>query len=172
MGGTALGLGRGEELYALPDLIQTTGVMVSPGVQVSTAEAFKMLARQPYAQLTSPLPSRILGGFQVLARSVAARRSAGEWANLCENDFEPAVFRQHPNLKKIKRKLVRLGAMPAVMTGSGAALYGLFDTRRAAEAARQAFSTEQADLFTLVSRRRYAEHWRAAIAAAGTGASE
>jgi 4-diphosphocytidyl-2-C-methyl-D-erythritol kinase len=104
---------------------------------------------------------------------VAARRPAGEWANLCENDFEPAVFCQHPNLKKIKRKLVRLGAMPAVMTGSGAALYGFFDTLRAAEAARQSFSNESAYPFTLVSRRRYAEHWRRAQAGVpGMGTKE
>ena len=172
LGGTALGLGRGEELYALPDLPQTKGVLVCPAVHVSTAEAFHSLARRPYAELTSPPGSRILEGFQVLARNVAARRSAGEcpaseWAGLCENDFEPAVFQQHPNLKKIKRKLVRLGAMPAVMTGSGAALFGFFDTLRAAEAACQSFSTEPAYLFTLVSRRAYAEHWRKAIERAG-----
>ncbi len=171
LGGTALGFGRGEELYSLPDLPQTKGLLICPAVHVSTAEAFRSLARPPYAELTSPEGSRILERFQVLARSVAARRSAGEWATLCENDFEPAVFRQHPNLQQIKRKLVRLGAKPAIMTGSGAALYGFFDTRRAAEEARQSFSTERAELFTLVSRRRYAEHWRRAFLAAGvTGA--
>lgn len=164
LGGTALGFGRGEELYTLPDLLQTKGLLVCPRVHVSTAEAFRTLAREPYAELTSPLGSRILEGFQVLARSVTARRPSGEWAVLCENDFEPAVFRQHPNLKKIKRKLVRLGAMPAVMTGSGAALFGFFDTHRAAEEARRSFPDELAYRFTLVSRRQYAEHWRRAIA--------
>lgn len=172
-GGTALGLGRGEELYTLPDLPQTKGVLVCPAVHVSTADAFQSLARAAYGELTSPLGSRILEGFQVLARTVAARRPAGgcpasEWAGLCENDFEPAVFRQHPHLKKIKRKLVRLGAMPAVMTGSGAALYGFFDTLRAAEAAQKSFSTELVYPFSLVSRRVYTAHWRRAIERAGT----
>lgn len=168
LGGTALGLGRGEELYSLPDLPQTKGLLVCPRVHVSTAEAFRTLAREPYAQLTSPLGSRILEGFQVLARNVAARRSSGEcsvseWAALCENDFEPAVFAQHPNLKKIKRKLVRLGALPALMTGSGAALFGCFDTLRAAEAARKSFSTEQTYPFTFIARQAYAEHWRRSL---------
>ena len=167
LGGTALGLGRGEELYPVPELAQTKGVLVCPEVQVSTAEAFRTLARESYGELTSPVGSRILEGFQVLARSVTARRPSGEWAGFCENDFEPAVFRQHPNLKKIKRKLVRLGAMPAVMTGSGAALFGFFDTLRAAEAACQSFSTEPAYPFSLISRRAYAQHWRRAIERAG-----
>lgn len=176
LGGTALGLGRGEELYTLPDLPQTKGVLVCPKVHVSTVEAFRTLAREPYVQLTSPLGSRILEGFQVLARSVTAQRPVGEWATLCENDFEPAVFRQHPNLKKIKRKLVRLGAMPAVMTGSGAALFGFFDTHRAAEEARRSFgeeslSGEQAHRFTLVNRKQYAEHWQRAIEAVRPGMS-
>lgn len=172
LGGTALGLGRGEELYTLPDLHQTKGVLVCPRVHVSTAEAFRSLARKPYAELTSPVSSRILEGFQVLARNVTAQRSAGEWAALCENDFEPAVFRQHPSLQKIKRKLVRLGAMPAVMTGSGAALYGFFDTLRAAEEARRLLRDEATYRFTLVSRRRYAEYWRRSLAAVEPGTSK
>ena len=166
LGGTALGFGRGEELYTLPDLNQTKGLLVCPRVHVSTAEAFRTLARPPYDELTSTVGSRILKGFQVLARSVTARRSSGEWASLCENDFEPAVFRQHPNLKKIKRKLVRLGALPAVMTGSGAALYGLFDTLRAAEEARKSFPDEVTHRFRLVSRRQYAVDWQRCLAAA------
>ncbi|MBY0508433.1 MAG: 4-(cytidine 5'-diphospho)-2-C-methyl-D-erythritol kinase [Bryobacteraceae bacterium] len=172
LGGTALGLGRGEELYTLPDVPQAKGVLVCPRVHVSTAEAFRTLARGGYAELTSPLGSRILEGFQFLARSVTARRPAGEWASHCENDFEPAVFRQHPNLKKIKRKLVRLGALPAVMTGSGAALFGLFDTLRAAEEARQSFPDEVTHRFRLVGRRQYAEYWRKWLAAARPGATK
>jgi len=171
LGGTALGLGRGEELYTLPDLIHTKGLLVCPRVHVSTAEAFRGLARPPYDELTSNVGSRILEGFQVLARNVTARRSPGEWASLCENDFEPAVFRQHPNLKKIKRKLVRLGALPAVMTGSGAALYGLFDTLRALEEARELFPDEVTHRFRLVSRRQYAVDWQRSWAAAQSGMS-
>lgn len=173
LGGTALGMGRGEELYSLPDLPQTKGLLVCPPVHVSTAEAFRSLAREPYGELTSPVGSRILEGFQVLARNVAAQRPSGErsvseWAGLCENDFEPAVFAQHPNLKKIKRKLVRLGALPALMTGSGAALFGCFDTLRAAEEARKSFSTEPAYRFSFVARRAYAEHWQRSISRVGS----
>jgi len=35
------------------------------------------------------------------------------------NDFEEAVFREHPSLRSLKQRLIRLGANPAMMSGSG-----------------------------------------------------
>jgi 4-diphosphocytidyl-2-C-methyl-D-erythritol kinase len=56
-----------------------------------------------------------------------------------ENDFERVVFRQHPSLAEIKRILLGHGtpeaALYASLSGSGSALYGLYQTRRAADAA-------------------------------------
>ena len=45
-----------------------------------------------------------------------------------ENDFEKVVFRDFPDLKRIKRELLRLGALGAGLTGSGSALFGLFES--------------------------------------------
>jgi 4-diphosphocytidyl-2-C-methyl-D-erythritol kinase len=46
-----------------------------------------------------------------------------------ENDFERVVFRDFAKLKRIKRELLKLGALAAGLTGSGSALFGLFDSK-------------------------------------------
>jgi 4-diphosphocytidyl-2-C-methyl-D-erythritol kinase len=82
------------------------------------------------------------------------------WKALAANDFEPAVFAQFPQLESVKAKLLRLGARPSLMTGSGSALFGLFDTRDGAVRARDAFRDYQAFSIALVGRRRYQQLWR------------
>ncbi|MCX7604880.1 MAG: 4-(cytidine 5'-diphospho)-2-C-methyl-D-erythritol kinase [Bryobacteraceae bacterium] len=146
-GGTALGLGRGEELYPLPEAPRHPVLVLMPPVHVSTAEAYRALGRP---ELTSPVEFRKLDVFQ----SFVWR---GEYLSGAENDFEAAVFRLHPELKRWKRKLERLGAQSARLSGSGAALFGVFPDRAKLQGALPQFSTEPLKVFstTFVSRRQY-----------------
>jgi 4-diphosphocytidyl-2-C-methyl-D-erythritol kinase len=70
--------------------------------------------------------------------SVLVRTGISSWI---QNDFERVVFPQHPSLAEIKRILAASGtpeaACYASLSGSGSALFGLYLTRGAAEAARQ-----------------------------------
>jgi 4-diphosphocytidyl-2C-methyl-D-erythritol kinase len=72
----------------------------------------------------------------------------GDWASLCSYDFEPAVFARHPELETIRRKLEQLGARPAMMTGSGSALFGVFTTRDARDAAAKRLPGFRVSLLT------------------------
>ncbi len=157
IGGAAVGVGRGTELYPLPDLAPARGLVVAPTVHVSTADAYGTLGRK----LTLDAPGNIINSFQCCVwRSVLERGPAATG-----NDFEDSVLRQYPRLKSLKRKLIRLGADPAMMTGSGSAFFGLFPTRAAVERALPYFREEKVFPIVLVSRARYRAIWRRSLAA-------
>ena len=139
LGGTAVGLGRGTELYPLPDLGNLSALIITPGVHVSTADAYRALDR----------------GFRTVTGSVS---------ECYENDFESVVFRQHSHLKLIKGKLLSLGARPALMSGSGSTIFGIFRSREVRDRAQvrflEEFAPEQVHSVSLVGRSQYRGMWR------------
>jgi 4-diphosphocytidyl-2-C-methyl-D-erythritol kinase len=155
LGGTALALGRGTELYPLPDLPAQPVLVIAPSLHVSTPEAYRALGRG----LTTGLPSPIIDIFQSLAWTLGERPSIREWSSFCENDFERVVFQQHPLLKSIKAKLFRSGARPALLTGSGAALFGVYASTGETVQAAKHFPGERAYVARLVTRKRYRSLW-------------
>ncbi len=149
LGGTAVALGRGTELYPLPETPAAHGLIVAPGIHVSTSEAYRALERP--LELTSSSRQNIISSFQSFVWEQAREAS--------ENDFEDVVFSRHPELKSIGRKLEKLGARPARLSGSGSALFGLFPDRREADRARDAFPDAAVFPVSLVSRARYHALW-------------
>ncbi|MEO5894306.1 MAG: 4-(cytidine 5'-diphospho)-2-C-methyl-D-erythritol kinase [Vicinamibacterales bacterium] len=119
-GGTALGLGRGEEIYPLVDLPAHWVVIVRPAFGVSTAEAYGWYDEDRAAGLKEPRELQIL---PVPWPSRAAQMI---------NDLEPPVVRRHPEISEMKVQLREGGAVAAAMSGSGSAVFGLFRTRPAA----------------------------------------
>lgn len=57
----------------------------------------------------------------------ALRRPVSEWRDLIVNDFETSVFPQHPAIARLKEQFYKEGAIYASMTGSGAAVFALFE---------------------------------------------
>ncbi|MEO8522298.1 MAG: 4-(cytidine 5'-diphospho)-2-C-methyl-D-erythritol kinase [Acidobacteriota bacterium] len=119
-GGTALGLGRGEEIYPLVDLPPHWVVIVRPAFGVSTAEAYGWYDEDRTAGLKEPRELQIL---PVPWPSRAAQMV---------NDLEPPVVRRHPEITSLKASLREAGALAAAMSGSGSAVFGLFRSRAAA----------------------------------------
>ncbi len=159
-GGTALGFGRGTELYPLPDQPARAALVVSTGAHVSTHEAYRALGRDLAGALTSPAESLILREFQVIAWTLARRDLAQVPLT---NDFQSAVFRQHPDLSRLLRKLRRLGARPALMTGSGSAVFGVFPSLQEALTARSRLPAGTAYPVRFVGRRQYRKLWQRAL---------
>jgi 4-diphosphocytidyl-2-C-methyl-D-erythritol kinase len=168
LGGAALGLGRGTELYPLADVPARSALIVCPEIHSSTAEAYAALGRKE-----SPSPSgEILNNFQQLVWINARGRKTG--APAFENDFEEVVFRLHPQLKSIQRKLLRQGAAEARMSGSGSSIFGIFGDRALRDGAAEAFRSAPKNSprlrvypVTMVSRSRYQALWRRQLAAFG-----
>jgi len=122
-GGTALGLGRGEEIYPLVDLPPHYVVIVRPPFGVSTAEAYSWYDEDRAAGV------RENREFQLLPVPWPTR------AAQMINDLEPPVVRRHQEIGVLKATLRELGATAAAMSGSGSAVFGLFLSRSAAEKA-------------------------------------
>jgi 4-diphosphocytidyl-2-C-methyl-D-erythritol kinase len=119
-GGTALGLGRGEEIYPLVDLPPHWVVVVRPPFGVSTAEAYAWYDEDRAAGL------REYRELQILPVPWPTR------AAQMVNDLEPPVLRRHPEIGDLKTSLKAAGAIAAAMSGSGSAVFGLFRSRAAA----------------------------------------
>ncbi|MGA3015870.1 MAG: 4-(cytidine 5'-diphospho)-2-C-methyl-D-erythritol kinase [Bryobacteraceae bacterium] len=152
LGGAAVGIGRGTEIFPLPDRPAMAGLVVAPAVHVSTAEAYRDLS----PGLTSEAQENKIFSFQ----SLTWERGVGKSS---ENDFEAVVFKQHRNLANLKKRLVRAGATAAMMTGSGSALFGLFPDRHGISAAMNSLGDEKVFRISLVSRARYRRIWWRAL---------
>ena len=124
LGGTALGLSRGEDLYPLEDLPAFAVVLALPAFGVPTADAYRWFDEE------RAHPARV---------RPAARIAAWPGRRLAlVNDLEAPVARRHPEIRAARRALESAGAEAALMTGSGSAVFGLFagdaSARRAARA--------------------------------------
>lgn len=107
-----LATGRGELLTPFPlDLKGKYIVLVKPPVFVCTAAAYAgIVPKQPVTSIT-----------EILQQPLA------QWKNTLVNDFETTVFAKFPVLAQAKQQLYDAGAVYASMSGSGGALFGIFD---------------------------------------------
>ena len=120
-------MGRGEEIYPLPEAPRRYCVVAFPGYGMSTAEAYRKL-RRPL--LTTPATRPTIEMFCGTVNEDAT--------NALGNDFEPAVFSTFPQLAAVKEFLLRSGAEKASLSGSGSAVFGIFQSyAQARQAGRQ-----------------------------------
>jgi 4-diphosphocytidyl-2-C-methyl-D-erythritol kinase len=154
-GGTAVGIGRGEEVYPFPEPRPQWGLLWTGTEHVSTAEAYRYLS----GQLTVTQDSFNMNEFQSMSWGIKGGLGSPSWSQVCHNDFEKVVFGQHPQLLQRKRKLKKAGAEPAMMTGSGSAVFGFFKNRAEAESARRILKLPEVALFRTINRARYRADW-------------
>ena len=104
--------GIGDEFEEIQvNLSDYSIVIVKPDVSVSTALAYKnVIPQKP----------------EVSIREVI-QQPVGEWKKSLVNDFESTVFKKFPAIKHIKEQLYDAGALYASMSGSGSAVFGIFD---------------------------------------------
>jgi 4-diphosphocytidyl-2-C-methyl-D-erythritol kinase len=151
VGGAVLGLGRGEEVYPMPDLPERHCVVALPRVGVSTPQAFREWDASQEQRLTAGAASgRLKELGRVYSACLSGAFSSGEGQledpllalvrTGIQNDFEEVVFRQHPSLGQIKR-ILEPGAVYAALSGSGSAVFGLYQTEEAAAEAEKRLSS-------------------------------
>ncbi len=150
-GGTAIGSGRGTQIEPIEDIQTPHLLIVTPNVRVSTPDAFKSLDAP---NLTTSDAERILIVCRFEARKLDLLHS------VLTNDMEPAVFAAYPEIERVKDTLLRLGAVGAMMSGSGASVFAVFDNEKTRQTAMKALDDEvnwRKFTVTAVSRTEYRE---------------
>jgi len=104
--------GRGEIMQSVPSVLDGYEIrVIKPLFNISTKEAYsKVKPQQPKTSLLEDF-----------------KRPVKEWRHYIKNDFEQFLFPEHPELQRYKDALYESGALYAAMTGSGSALYGIFE---------------------------------------------
>ena len=124
---SAVVTGRGEHVNPVRMKGDRWIVLVNPGFSVETKWAYRELSStRPHVPTLSD------------QQAVLNREREPSWEQIvqaAENDFEPPVFAAHPDLRAIKRDLLTQGAEAALLSGSGATVFGVFrDEARAKHA--------------------------------------
>ena len=133
-GGTGLGTGTGATITTLPDAPAKSVLVVMPDARVSTAEAYQRL-RMPF--LTKKTSVAILSGSR--PESIVKQ----VFDNALHNDFEPVVFGMHTSIAHAKRMLYEHGAAHALLSGSGASVFGIFDDTQILDEAHNILNRER-----------------------------
>jgi len=128
----ALAWGRGDRLLPLAPLPVQDVLLAIPPFGISTPWAYEMLARHREAT-----------GVAVAGAGRVPHGGGDDWADIAAaavNDFEPALAPHHGEILRLRDALREHGAAPALLSGSGSAVFGIFpdagSPERAAEAAR------------------------------------
>jgi 4-diphosphocytidyl-2-C-methyl-D-erythritol kinase len=136
-GGTALAQGRGEILTPLPPMPDCPILICKPTFSISTPELFGRIDARKIR-----LRPDTLGMKQAL--------EAGELpavARRVYNVFEDVLDRRQAEVFAIKNQLISLGAMGAAMTGTGSAVFALFDDQATATAAHDVMAKQYKDCY-------------------------
>jgi 4-diphosphocytidyl-2-C-methyl-D-erythritol kinase len=156
-GGTARGTGTGTEITPLLDAADKFLLVVKPNANISTSKAYEALNA---AALTTSEGNNILSSSQ---RSSFPDSFSSE---VLLNDFEAVAFQLEPEIKRAKAALVEAGASAALLAGSGAAVFGVFDNKDAQERAIQNIELETGwRVFPCSTVGR--NHYRSAMGVAG-----
>jgi 4-diphosphocytidyl-2-C-methyl-D-erythritol kinase len=150
-GGTALGTGRGTDIFPLADAPAKQLLLVTPRARVSTAEAYKSLNSHALTKAVTPVN---------LAVSRAQAEISGSLHAALRNDFEPVVYHLYPEIERARHALTAAGASGALLSGSGASVFGLFENveeRDRAQACLRVESGWQVFACAMLSRSSYAE---------------
>lgn len=126
IGGNAVGTGRGDDLYPVDDADRLGVVIVKPSFGISTADAYRWLDEDRAAGLPQAAVDR--------TRDVHLGWPTDPLT--IRNDLEAPVVRRHPEILQIIEACYREGAQVAAMTGSGSAVFALFNEQKAPKAAK------------------------------------
>lgn len=137
--GTAIVTGRGENIAPIQWPYDFTYVIVYPAISISTAWAYgHVTTHDGVFTPCEAMVERLLVGEKV---------SDDEFCTLIVNDFEEPVFDAYPEMAILKKRIGESGARRAVMSGSGSAVIGIYDSQDEAQKAAEILRESYIDVF-------------------------
>lgn len=140
-GGLAAGWGKGEKLLALPSLPESHLVIATPtGVSISTALMYSKVSAPGCSEALpenfSGCGERLKGFVEAIDPSISLASNAFVF-HFFYNELEEAAFRFFPEVGSLKKAMLDSGALSALMSGSGSAVFGIAEGAKEAESIRQ-----------------------------------
>ena len=135
-GGIQVGQGTGGELLPIKNTLNEEHIlMILPDIKINTKDAYKKCLLKgktniKFAEMLNELKNNNLS------------------SELFYNDFEGYVFKTHPEIGKIKLKILDLGAKYASLSGSGSTVFGIFSKKEDMLNAYQSFSPHFSTIIT------------------------
>ncbi|MEW6618132.1 MAG: 4-(cytidine 5'-diphospho)-2-C-methyl-D-erythritol kinase [bacterium] len=117
--GLSYATGIGTTLTPLPPLPQFWVIIIWPKIKISTAKVYENVN---FMLTNEPIKSKII-------LDVVKEGNIEQISNLLYNTLEEIVLLQYPVIKKLKEKLINLGALGALMSGSGSSIFGIVKTQ-------------------------------------------
>ncbi len=148
IGGTVLASGRGDVMTELPPIPDCDIVICKPQFSISTPTLFKRIdcRKIRFRPDTDGLVSSIEAGeLREIARRVF-------------NVFEDVLTKERDGIEHIKSALHQQGAVGAAMTGTGSAVFGIFDSRERAERAYNELSGQYRECFITKPVKKFEQH--------------
>lgn len=135
IGGTCIGVGRGDEVYPTEEIEVEHLLLVNAGIAVPTREVYGNLP----PELTNPgaitnIPVSLRAAYDAMSNRQAL---SGAFSPVLHNDLESPVLMRHPLLAEIKQRLLANGARGVLMSGSGSTFFALFDSEATRSVAQQ-----------------------------------
>lgn len=139
LGGTALCEGRGEVVTILPPAPKLLITLCKPDFGISTKALYEKIDA---TEITDRPDNEAM--IKVLCAG-----NVPEIGQLLKNVFEPVAIAGHPEIESIKQTMRSCGALGTQMTGSGSAVFGIFNKKEDAEAAARALSGKYKTFLTV-----------------------
>ncbi|NQV13765.1 MAG: 4-(cytidine 5'-diphospho)-2-C-methyl-D-erythritol kinase [Parcubacteria group bacterium] len=141
-GGTALGMRRGEKVRSLKNNLSLQIIIVTPEIAISTKEAYGSLDLAQVGQ-ESEKTKRMIAALTV--------SNLTDVIDNLHNDFEKSIITQHSVIGEVKGKMLALGALGSLMSGSGPSVFGVWAGREGAEKAYKALRQEYKQAYLVKS---------------------
>lgn len=146
-GGTSLVKGTGDLIFPLNPLKKCWFLVVKPDFSISTKTAYEKFDEIKKNNNKNNLTEQILN-------SINGNEKINKTAKFFFNDFEK-IFKKNSEIFKIKKQMLKKGAISCILTGSGSCIFGTFNDKNKAKIAKKYFKKQKLLTFLCTPIKKY-----------------